>query len=271
MKKMKEHQLSAPRIIILGFALLVIAGMILLDLPISSASGRSIGWIDALFISTSAICVTGLSFLDITSTFTTFGEIVLLVLVQVGGLGFMVFGVLFAVLLGKKIGLKERLLIQQSISSLSPQGVVRLAISIFIIALTIESIAAFVLTIRWMGDYGITKASYYGVFHAISAFNNAGFALWPDSLMRYVGDPTVNIVISGLFIFGGLGFTVILDVIKKRNWKDLTLQSKIVIITNLALISAGTLVTFAAEMSNSATFGPLTWPQRIWASYFLDP
>ena len=224
--------------------------------------------VDALFISTSAVCVTGLSVLDIPSTFTTFGEMVILILVQVGGLGFMVFGVLIAVLLGKKIGLKERLLIQQSVSSYSTQGVVRLAINIFLIALIIETLAAFVLMLRWMGEFGVAKASYYGAFHAISAFNNAGFALWPDNLTRYVGDPAVNIVITALFIFGGLGFPVILDVVKKRKWRALSLHSKIVIHANLALIAAGTIAVFGIELFNPDTFGALIWPQRIWASYF---
>ncbi|MBO7745742.1 Ktr system potassium transporter B [Paenibacillus sp. MWE-103] len=264
----QDTRLSAPRVMIIGFIVLIVIGMLLLALPASSVTGRSIGLIDALFIATSAVCVTGLSVLDVPGTFTTFGELVLLVLIQIGGLGFMVFGVLFAVLIGKKIGLRERLLIQQSVNSYSTQGVIRLALNIFIIALIIETFAACLLTMRWMHDYGFARASYYGAFHAISAFNNAGFALWPDNLTRYVGDPTVNLVISALFIFGGLGFTVILDIIKKRRWKDLSLHSKIVIVTNLGLIAAGTLVILAVELFNPATFGGLTWPQRLWAGYF---
>ncbi|WP_435163036.1 TrkH family potassium uptake protein [Paenibacillus glycanilyticus] len=261
-------RISAPRIIIFGFALLIVVGAILLALPVSSASGNSIGWIDALFVATSAVCVTGLSVVDVPSTFTTFGELVILVLIQIGGLGFMVFGVLFAILIGKKIGLRERLLIQQSINSYSPQGVVRLALNIFLIALVIESLAALVLAIRWSGEYGTARAIYYGIFHAVSAFNNAGFALWSDSLMRYVGDPTVNIVITLLFIFGGLGFTVILDLLKKRNWKDLSLHSKIVLTTNAILIVSGTVWILCMELLNPETFGLLSWPERLWASYF---
>ncbi|WP_308634400.1 TrkH family potassium uptake protein [Paenibacillus silvisoli] len=264
----QSKKISAPRIIILGFAVLIVVGMILLALPVSSVSGNSIGWIDALFISTSAVCVTGLSVVDVPSTFTTFGELVILVLVQIGGLGFMVFGVLFAIVIGKKIGLRERLLIQQSINSNSTQGVVRLAINIFLIALIIESMAAFVLALRWSGEYGTARAIYYGIFHAISAFNNAGFSLWSDSLMQYVGDPTVNIVITLLFIFGGLGFTVILDILKKRNWKDLSLHSKIVLTTNAVLITAGTFLILCMELLNPETFGPLAWQERLWASYF---
>ncbi|WP_336774268.1 TrkH family potassium uptake protein [Paenibacillus sp. MMO-58] len=264
----KRKRISAPRIIIIGFAVLIFVGTILLALPVSSASGNSIGWIDALFVATSAVCVTGLSVVDVPSTFTTFGELVILVLVQIGGLGFMVFGVLFAILIGKKIGLRERLLIQQSINSYSPQGVVRLAVNIFLIALVIESMAALVLAVRWSGEYGTARAIYYGVFHAISAFNNAGFSLWSDSLMRYVGDPTVNIVITLLFIFGGLGFTVILDLLKKRNWRDLSLHSKIVITTNAILIVSGTVLILSMELLNPETFGFLSWPERLWASYF---
>ncbi|WP_240547901.1 TrkH family potassium uptake protein [Paenibacillus lignilyticus] len=266
--KRQRIKISAPRLIVFGFAVSILIGMFLLALPISSETGDSIGALDALFTSASAVCVTGLIVLDTPSTFTTFGEVVIMILIQIGGLGFMTFGVFIAVLLGKKIGLKERLLIQQSINSLSSQGVVKLALSIFFIALTIESAAALLLTIHWMGEYGVARALYYGVFHSISAFNNAGFALWPDSLMRYVGDPVVNIVISLLFILGGLGFTVILDLMKKRNWKELSLHTKIAVSTTLLLIVLGVVVTFVIEMTNSKTFGHLTWLERFWASYF---
>lgn len=180
----------------------------------------------------------------------------------------MTFSVLVAVVLGKKIGLKNRLLIQQSTNTLSIQGVVRLSLAIFIVAFVIEVIGAVLLMLRWMGDLGLAKAAYYGIFHSVSAFNNAGFGLWSDSLSRYVGDPVVNIVITLLFILGGLGFTVILDIWKNKSWRKLSLHSKIVLLASSFLCLGGFIIIFIIELFNPATFGSLTWTERLWAGYF---
>lgn len=264
----KSNKLSTPRIILIGFAITILIGTILLALPISSTSGESIGILDAFFTSTSAVCVTGLIVVDTPSAFTTFGEIIIMLLIQIGGLGFMTFGVIVALILGKKIGIKERLLIQQSTNAFTTQGVVRLSISIFLIAFIVETISALILALRWMGEYGFVRALYYGVFHSISAFNNAGFALWPDSLMRYVGDPVVNIVITFLFIVGGLGFTVIIDIFRIRKWQGLSLHSKIVIAVSASLLVVGPIVIFLIEFTNPKTFGDLSLSEKIWAGYF---
>lgn len=263
----KTFTLSSSRIILIGFAVLILIGSILLALPVAS-KGNSISWLDALFTSTSAVCVTGLAVVDTGSGFSIFGQVVLMILIQIGGLGFMTFGVLIAVVMGKKIGLKERLLIQESANSLATQGVVRLSLSIFLIAFVVEILGALLLTLRWASHLGIKNAMYYGVFHSISAFNNAGFGLWPDNLSRHVGDPLVNVVITVLFITGGIGFTVILDVFRKRSWKRLTLHSKLVLITSGVLCLLGFLGIFLIELFNSSTFGPLSWSERFWASYF---
>jgi trk system potassium uptake protein TrkH len=132
----------------------------------------------------------------------------------------------------------------------------------------VEILGALLLTLRWASHLGIKNAMYYGVFHSISAFNNAGFGLWPDNLSRYVGDPLVNVVISVLFITGGIGFTVILDVFRKRSWKRLALHSKLVLVTSGVLCLLGFLGIFLIELFNSTTFGPLSWSERFWASYF---
>lgn len=264
----KQFTLTSPRILILGFAIVVWVGAILLWLPVSSSSGNRISFLDALFTSTSAVCVTGLVVVDTGTAFSLFGQIVILILIQFGGLGFMTFGVIIAIVLGKKIGLKERLLIQQSTNALSVQGVVRLAINIFMIALILEIIGSILLTIRWSEDMGLKNAIYYSVFHTVSSFNNAGFALWPDSLMRYVGDPYVNLVISLLFILGGLGFTVILDFYQNRKWSRLSLHTKVVLVTSGILSLTGFAAIFTIELFNPETFGPLSWGDRLWAGYF---
>ncbi|WP_029192903.1 TrkH family potassium uptake protein [Paenibacillus harenae] len=268
MRNSKSTRLSSPRIIIMGFGLVILIGTILLALPLASEAGESIGILDAFFTSASAVCVTGLIVVDTPSAFTTFGEIVIMFLIQVGGLGFMTFGVIIAILLGKRIGLKERLLIQQSTNTSSAQGVVRLSLNIFLISVVIEAISALILTFRWMGEYGFMRALYYGVFHSISAFNNAGFALWSDSLMQYVGDPVVNLLIAFLFITGGIGFTVILDVSRKRSWKDLSLHTKLVLSVTAVLIVVGTIMIFALEYNNPATLGDLSTTDKLWASFF---
>ncbi|KRE96453.1 Ktr system potassium transporter B [Paenibacillus sp. Soil766] len=264
----KQFTLTSPRILILGFIIAIWVGTILLWLPVSSTNGKRISFLDALFTSTSAVCVTGLAVVDTGSNFSIFGQIILLILIQFGGLGFMTFGVIIAIVLGKKIGLKERLLIQQSTNSLSFQGVVRLAINIFLIASLLEIIGSILLTIRWYEDMGIKRAIYYSVFHTISSFNNAGFALWPDSLSRYVGDPFVNIIISVLFIFGGLGFSVIVDMYQNKKWNSLSLHTKVVLVTSGILSLSGFIAVFAIELFNKETFGLLSWGDRLWAGYF---
>ncbi|MEX2416450.1 MAG: TrkH family potassium uptake protein [Paenibacillaceae bacterium] len=264
----KSIILSPHQWMILGFAFIIFIGALLLVLPMASSTGESIGFLDAFFTSTSAVCVTGLVVLDTGQDFTIFGQIVIMILIQIGGLGFMTFGVIIAIILGKKLGLKHRLLIQESTKSTTIQGLVRLSLHIFMIAFVFEIIASIILTIRWFGQMGLKNALYYAVFHSISAFNNAGFALWPDSLSRYVGDPTVNIVITLLFIIGGIGFTVILDVYNKRKWHTLSVHSKIVIVTSTVLSLAGFLFIFILELINPAIFGTLTWGEKLWAAFF---
>lgn len=259
---------NPPLFIILGFAIIILIGTILLALPAAAASGESLGLLDSLFTATSAVCVTGLVVFDPGSNYSVFGEIVIMLLIQLGGLGFMTFGVTTAVLLGKRIGLKERLLLQESTHADSLAGVVRLTLGILLITLLFESLATLLLTMRWYGEMGFAKALYYALFHSVSAFNNAGFALWPDSLTRYVGDPLVNLVITGLLIIGGIGFTVIMDIYKKKNWQKLSLNSKLSLITSAILCLAGFIFIFILEYANTKTFGNLSLGEKLWASYF---
>lgn len=266
--KMKRMKLSPHQIILGGFMILIFAGALLLALPVSSSTGQSIHVLDALFTSTSAVCVTGLVVLDTGTDFSVFGQVVIMLLIQVGGLGFMTYGVMIAIMLGKKIGLKSRMIVQESTKSMTGQGIVRLVLGILLIALVTEAAATIILTLRWYVKMGLTDAFYNALFHSISAFNNAGFALWSDSVSQYVGDPTVNIILSSLFIIGGLGFTVLLDLYNKKNWRQLSLHTKIVLITSVVLSIAGFVFIFLVELLNPDTFGSLTWGERIWAAYF---
>ncbi len=266
--KNNTKEFSPPQIIIFGFAVIIFIGTLLLNLPVASADGKSIGLLNALFTATSAVCVTGLSVVDTGADFSLFGQVLIMLLIQFGGLGFMTFGVVVAVALGKRIGIKERLLIKQAVNANSLAGLVKLTIAIAVIALLLEFIGTIVLTLNWYKEMGLPQALYYALFHSISAFNNAGFSLWPDSLSRYVGDPVVNITAALLFVLGGLGFTVILDIYHKRSWRRLSLNSKTVLVFYSAFAVIGIAFIFFAESFNPATLGGLSLHDRIWAAFF---
>jgi trk system potassium uptake protein len=264
--KHKSIHLSPPQLLILIFACFIGLGTVLLKLPF--ATTERISWLDALFTATSAMTVTGLVVVDTESVFTLFGEIVIVLLIQLGGLGIMSFAVLIYIMLGKKIGMKERLIIQQALNQTSIGGVIRLVINLFIYSIIIELFGMCLLAISWVPEMGWTNGLYYSFFHSISAFNNAGFALWSDSLMRYVGDPVVNIAITFLFILGGIGFTVLTDIWKKKKFKTLSLHSKLMIIGTLVLNVFSMVTIFILEYANPKTLGPLSLSEKIWASYF---
>jgi trk system potassium uptake protein len=262
-------KLNPAQILVVGFASLIFLGTLLLMLPISTyEKGRGLGFIDALFEATSAVCVTGLAVVDTGTTFTLFGEIVLLCLVQIGGWGFMTTGIFMFIILGKKIGLKERLLLQDSLNVFSIAGVVTLVKRIILITLIVELLGVIALSVRWSFEMPLGKAIYYAIFHSISAFNNAGFGLEPDNLSKWVSDPTVNLVITFLFITGGIGFTVILDLWHKKSFRKLSLHSKVALLITVILNIAGFLVILASEFNNSATIGNTELADKLWASYF---
>ncbi|WP_091016630.1 TrkH family potassium uptake protein [Paenibacillus amylolyticus] len=263
-----KNNMSPPQLIMMIFFTLIWIGAILLALPISSSTGNSIGLLDALFTATSAICVNGLIVLDTGSVFSTFGQVIIMILIQVGGLGFMTLGVMVAIILGKRIGLKQRLLIQQATNTSSAQGLVKLSMYIVLIAFAFEALATVVLTLRWQSDLGWGQAFYYAIFHSISAFNNAGFSLWSDSLTPFVGDPIVNLTVITLFIIGGLGYIVVVDVFRKRSWRKLSLHSKIVLIGSFSLYLFGFITIFLLESWNPSTFADLSYSERIWTSLF---
>lgn len=268
-KKGKLIKLNPAQILVIGFGCLILVGALLLMLPISTVeAGKGLNFIDALFESTSAVCVTGLSVVDTGTTFTLFGQIVLLILIQFGGWGFMTVGIFMFIILGKKIGLKERLLLQDALNVFTLSGVVKLVLRIVAITIIVEFIGAAILALRWSAEMPWGTAVYYGIFHSISAFNNAGFGLEADSLSKWVGDPTINLVITSLFIIGGIGFSVILDVWRKKSFRKLSLHSKVALLMTLVLIVTGTLIIFISEYRNPATIGHFSLGNKLWASYF---
>ena len=211
-------RLNPPQILALGFFCLIVVGGLLLKLPF--ATKVHISWVDAFFTATSAATVTGLGVVDTASTFTMFGEIVIMFLIQTGGLGLMTIAILIVWVLGKKIGLRHRLLIGEAFNQTNIGGLVKLVKRVFIFSICIELIGVIFLSIRFIPEFGFGKGLYYSIFHVIASYNNAGFALWPDNLTRYVGDPIINIGICSLIVIGGLGFTVLIDIWYSRSFRN---------------------------------------------------
>ncbi|GJM73778.1 hypothetical protein HMSSN036_59940 [Paenibacillus macerans] len=265
----KKISFSPPQILVLGFALIILLGSLLLMLPISSAAGETLPFVDALFTATSATCVTGLVVVDTGTYFSTFGQVVIMLLIQVGGLGFMTMATLFSLVLKRKISLKDRLILQEAMNQNTMEGIVRLIRKVLLYSLVIESCAALLFAIRWAFDMPLGRALYFGVFHAVSMFNNAGFDLFGEyrSLTLYVADPLVNFVAMFLIVSGGIGFIVLSDIIDSGA-PQLSLHSKVVLSMTSALIVVGALVIFIFEFTNSRTLAPLGWGGKFWAALF---
>ncbi|MEW4307851.1 TrkH family potassium uptake protein [Rossellomorea marisflavi] len=264
--KYRVIQLSPPQLLVAVFAFFIMVGMVLLKLPISTT--EPITWLEALFTTTSAMTVTGLAVVDTGSVYTVFGQIVVMCLIQLGGLGIMSFAVLIVMMLGKKIGFKERLLLQQSLNQTSVGGVIMLVRYLFTFSLLVEGIGMVFLATQWVPRYGWEQGLYYSLFHSVSAFNNAGFGLWSDSMMQFVGNPVINFTLSFLFIIGGVGFTVLVDAWKSRAFRKLSLHSKIMILGTLLINVAATLIIFILEYNNPGTLGHLSLGDKGLASYF---
>lgn len=269
-KRIKWIKINPAQTLSLGFLCLIAIGTLLLMIPFATKDRHHLSFIDALFEATSAVCVTGLVVVDTETTFTLFGQTVLMVLIQVGGLGFMTFGIIIALFLGKSIGLKGRLMIQESLNQLSIEGMVRLVKFVVGFTFLIEGIGAVILSIRWANDFGIPKSIYYGLFHSISAFNNAGFDLMGEfrSMTDYARDFTIIMTLSSLLIIGGIGYTVILDILKKKSLKKLSLHTKLVLLMTLTLNLLGTILIFTLEYNNPGTLGGLSLKDKILGAYF---
>lgn len=230
----------------LGFVVIILIGTLLLMLPISSRDQQSLNFIDSLFTATSATCVTGLVIRDTYTGFSFFGQLVIMILIQIGGLGFMTIAVLFSLIVGKRIGLKRRVTLMQSVNSLQVGGVVRLARRILIVTAICELVGTGLLSIRFIPEFGVGKGLWFSLFHAISAFCNSGFdlmgAIIPNaSLMPFATDPFVVIVILVLIVIGGLGFIVWNDVADHRwHFSEYRLHTKIILVFTLALVVVST-------------------------------
>ncbi|MEU6039932.1 potassium transporter TrkG [Actinomadura sp. NPDC047616] len=256
--------------VVTGFGLAMTVGTLLLSLPVATEEGRRAQFLDALFTATSAVCVTGLVTVDTGTHWSLFGELVILGLIQAGGLGIMTLATVFALLMSRRLGLRARLVAQAETKTLRSTDVRRVLRNVVLFSLACETAVAVVLTTRFAVAYddSLGRAAYHGVYHSITAFNNAGFALWPDSLVRFAADPWIILPICAAVIVGGLGFPVVFELARSwrrpRGWSVLT---RVTVAVTGALLAGGTLVLTAAEWNNAATFGRLSEPARWLAGF----
>lgn len=265
-----EWRLTPYQILSLGIAALVLSGAFLLMLPLSSQSGESMSFVDALFTATSAVCVTGLVVVDTGNYFSLFGQLVIIFLIQCGALGFMTMATLMALLMRKKVHLRNRLIMQEALNQLTLAGIVKLVKYIIKSTLLIEFIGGTILAIRFYVDFGATGI-YYGYWHAISAFCNAGFDIIGSkngNLFPYVDDFIVNITLTSLIILGGLGFAVIADITTMKKFNFFALHTKIVLATTAFLVLGGMFYILLMDYYNPETLGGLSLTGKLLASYF---
>ena len=267
--------MTVSRTICTGFLAVIAVGTLLLMLPFASAAGTWSNPLVAIFTATSAVCVTGLIVVDTGSYFSPFGQFVILALIQVGGLGYMTATTFLLLLLGRRLGLRDRLAIQQTLDT-ELSGVRSLVRSIIATTLIFELTAAFLLLLVFVPDYGFGYGLWLSIFHSISAFNNAGFSLFADSLTQYAQSPLLNMLIPALIIIGGLGYEVLMDsylwsrdrLQGRRERPIISLHFKIVTSTTLFLLIVGTIAFFFMEYSNPNTMGNMPLSGKLMTAWF---
>jgi trk system potassium uptake protein len=266
--------MTVARTICLGFAAVITVGAFLLMLPISTTDGSWSNPITALFISTSAVCVTGLAVVDVGKYYSVWGQFFIALLVQIGGLGYMTATTFLLLLLGRRFGLKERIALQQSLDKQGLAGVVDLVKSIIATTLIFELTGAFLLMLEFIPKFGFNPQSIWlAIFHSVSAFNNAGFGLFTDNLMGYVKSPIINFTITMLIIFGGIGYQVIMEMflwLRDRSKRRIifSLNYKVAVSSTIFLLITGTVIFFVLESQNPDTLQPLNFGEKLLAAWF---
>lgn len=271
--RQRLRKMRPPQIIALVFMGIILLGSGLLCLPAASRSGQATDFLTSLFTATSATCVTGLIRVDTGSYWSGFGQAVILVMIQIGGLGFMTIASIFFFALRRKIGLRQRLVLAQALSFDQISGVVGLVRNVLRGTLAVEGAGALILALRFWPEFGAARALWYGVFHSVSAFCNAGFDVLGDlasggSLCGYVDDPVVNLTIMALITIGGLGFAVWGDVRKNRRFSRMSVYTRLVLSISCGLIVGGAALIALLEWHNPDTIGKLSTSGKLLASAF---
>ena len=272
LKRVRTMLLVNPlRILPVSFAVIIVIGTALLLLPFSTSGNRETSLLHAVFTATSAVCVTGLSVVDTAAHWSVFGQGVILALIQIGGLGIVTVVSIAVLLVSERIGLSHARVLGADVGSESYSGIGRLVRSVVLTTLIFEALFAIVLALRFFvsHDYGLSKALLHGLFHSVSAWNNAGFALYSDNFVSFAGDWFLNIALCIAVILGGLGFPVLRAMARqKTKWHLWSLHSKLTVVTTLVLIVSGTVLFLVLEWSNSRTLGALPEASRPLAAFF---
>jgi len=265
----RRRPLSPSQFLAFSFLAIIAVGGVLLSLPLAAADGRHVSVLDAFFTSVSAVCVTGLIVVDTAVDLSLFGQIVVMLLIQAGGLGYMTLSTVFAAALGRSVTLQERLTLQEALNVQNMEGLVRFAGTVLKLTLAFELAGTLILAVRWWPTLGLGQALWHGLFHSVSAFNNAGFALWSDNLMSWRGDVTVNLVITFLIIAGGLGFFVWAELFAVRTRRvKLSVHTRLVLLASALLLVGGTVILAALEWNNARTLAGLPIGEKVLASWF---
>lgn len=271
-QRLRRLQPQTPaQIIAIGFLTTIVVGTLLLMTPAAHVGDGAASFLDALFTATSATCVTGLITVDTPTYWTPFGHAVIIALIQIGGFGVMSFGALIGLVITRKLGLRSRLITAQETKAQGLGETKRVIVNVLLISAVTEAAIAVVLALRFALGYGYApdKAIWFGVFHSISAFNNAGFALYTDSIIGFVGDPWIVIPLSIGVILGGLGFPVIMELRRRyRKPKSFSIHTKLVLIGTVVLLVGGTVFISVLEWNNAKTLGPLSDGEKILAGFF---
>ena len=272
-RKKRRVKLSTTQIIAIGFAAIILLGALLLTLPAASRSGESCGFFPALFTATSATCVTGLVLFDTYTQWSVFGQIVIICLIEIGGLGFMSAASTVVFLLRKKVGLRQKLVIAQALNLNDMDGVVKIQKLVLTGSLTIQGIGALILFLRFLPEYGFGRALAWGVFHSVSGFCNAGFDLFGyiapgQSLIVFNDDPIVCLTLITLVTVGGLGFLVWEELARVRRFRDFSVYTKLVLLMTVGVLLIGTAGILLLEWSNPDTIGNMPLWQKVMNAFF---
>lgn len=265
-KKQNTINLSPPSLLALGFLSFILIGTLLLKLPI--AHYGELSWINALFTATSAVTITGLSVVNVGEAYTTFGQVIIMLLLQCGGLGFMTFAILAALSLSSNIGLKQQVMAQETIGQTSLSKVSFTIKGVLLYSLFFEALGTVILTIAWMQEYDFAHAVFYAAFYSVSAFNNGGFSLFPNSLMSFSEHYFITFTISMLYMIGGIGFIVLMDIKRARRWKKMSPNSKLILSTIAGLNLIAFIVIWALEASNPLTLAGLSLGDQAVNAWF---
>lgn len=271
-RKIRKNKMEGVRTLAIGFFVVIFIGGLILSTPICSVSGNSTNLLDSLFTSTSAVCVTGLVTVDTGTHWNTVGQVIIMTLIEIGGLGFMSITTFVAVLLGRKITLRDRLIVKESMNTFTLQGLVKMVRRVIIFTISVQLAGAAILSTQFIPIHGVKKGIFFSIFHSVSAFCNAGFDLNGgfSSLTGYTGNRIILLTLSLLIVIGGLGFSVILELLMHKKHRKISVHTKLVLVITSVLIVGGAIIMFLVEHNNPDTLGNMNFIDKTVNSLFAS-